>query len=67
MYVFSNGRQFIDTAEVMIKNNIKVKDEFFVSEIYNILLKLGTKFEIDMAEEFIPFGTPEDIKKFGMK
>ena len=48
----------------MIKNDIKIKNEFFVSEIYNILLKSGKKFEIDIAEEFIPFGTPSDIKKF---
>jgi len=67
LYVFSNGRQFIEAAETMIKNDIKAKDEFFVSEIYNILIKSGKKFEIDMAEEFIPFGTPEDIKKFEMK
>ena len=67
LYVFSNGRQFIEAAETMIKNNIKVKDEFFVSEIYNILLKSGRRFDIDIAEEFVPFGTPEDIKKFEMK
>ena len=67
LYIFSSGKQFIEAAEVMIKNDVKVKDEFFVSEIYNILLKSGKKFEIDIAEEFIPFGTPEDIKKFEMK
>ena len=67
LYVFSNGRQFIEAAETIIKNNIKVKDEFFVSEIYNILLKSGKRFEIDIAEEFIPFGTPDDIKKFETK
>jgi len=67
LYVFSNGRQFIEAAETMIKNDIKVKDEFFVSEIYNILLKSGKRFDIDIAEEFVPFGTPEDIKKFEMK
>jgi len=67
LYIFSNGKQFVEAAEVMIKNDIKVKDEFFVSEIYNILLKSGKRFEIDIAEEFIPFGTPEDIKKFETK
>ena len=67
MYVFSNVKQFVEATETMIKNSIKVKDEFFVSEIYNILLKSGKKFEIDIAEEFIPFGTPEDIKKFETK
>ena len=67
LYVFSNARQFIEAAETMIKNDIKVKDEFFVSEIYNILLKSGKKFEIDIAEEFVPFGTPADVTKFEMK
>ena len=67
LYVFSTGRQFVEAAKTMIKNGILIKDEFFVSEIYNILLKSGKSFEIDVAEEFIPFGTPEDIKKFEMK
>jgi dTDP-glucose pyrophosphorylase len=67
LYIFSNVRQFIEATETMIKNDRRVKDEFFVSEIYNILLKSGKKFEIDIAEEFIPFGTPEDIKKFETK
>ena len=31
--------------------------------IYNILLDSGKRFEIDVAEEFIPLGTPNDIKK----
>jgi len=67
LYIFSSGKQFIESAEVMIKNDRKVKDEFFVSEIYNILLKSGKRFEIDMAEEFVPLGTPDDIKKFERK
>ena len=53
-----------ETGEEMIRKNIKVKNEFYVSEIYNMLLESGGKFEIDMADEFIPLGTPNDIKKF---
>jgi capsule biosynthesis phosphatase len=67
LYIFSSAKQFIEAAEIMIKNDRKVKDEFFVSEIYNILLKSGKMFEIDMAEEFVPLGTPDDIKKFERK
>ena len=47
----------------ILKEN-KVKNEYYVSEIYNMLLKLNTKFEIDIAEEFTPLGTPNDLKKF---
>ena len=50
----------------MIKNECKVKNEYYVSEIYNMLLKLNTKFEIDIAEEFTALGTPNDLKKFEM-
>jgi len=64
LYIFSNAKQFFDASENMIKNKIKIKNEFYVSEIYNMLLNNGKKFEVDIADEFIPFGTPEDIKKF---
>ena len=65
LYVFTNAKNFFQTTEEMIKKNIKVKDEFYVSEIYNMLLDSGGKFEIDVAEEFTPFGTPNDIAKIG--
>ena len=64
LYIFSNTKQFIDAAEEMIKMNSRVKGEFFISEVYNVLLKSGKKFVVDIADEFIPFGTPDDIKKF---
>ena len=64
LYIFSSAKQFVQTAEEMIENDVKVKDEFFISGIYDALLKSGKKFVVDVAEEFIPFGTPDDIKKF---
>jgi len=64
LYVFSEAKKFFDAGEEMIKKEIKVKNEFYVSEIYNILLKSGSKFEIDLAEEFVALGTPDDVKKF---
>ena len=64
LYVFSKAKEFFDTGEEMIRNQIKIKGEFYVSEIYNMLLKLNKKFEIDVAEEFFALGTPDDVKKF---
>ena len=48
----------------MIKNEKKIKNEYYVSEVYNMLLKSNAIFEIDIAEEFTPLGTPNDLKKF---
>ena len=56
--------QFFKVGQEMIKNRKKVKNEYYVSEIYNMLLKSNARFEIDIAEEFTPLGTPNDLKKF---
>tara|TARA_E500000331_G_scaffold354289_1_gene406937 strand:- start:1024 stop:2100 length:1077 start_codon:yes stop_codon:yes gene_type:complete len=64
LYIFTKAKQFFEAGEEMILKENKVKNEYYVSEIYNMLLKLNTKFEIDIAEEFTPLGTPNDLKKF---
>lgn len=64
LYVFTQGSDFVRAAEHMIKNNIRTNNEFFVSELYNILIKEGKKFTVDIAEEFIPLGTPDDLENF---
>jgi len=64
LYIFTNAEEFFEAGKQMIENNNKVKNEYYVSEIYNILLKSDKKFEIDIAEQFFPLGTPDDLKKF---
>ena len=64
LYIFTNAEEFFEAGKKMIKNENKIKNEYYVSEIYNMLLKSGKKFEIDIAEDFFPLGTPDDLKKF---
>ena len=64
LYIFTNAEEFFEAGKQMVENGNKVKNEYYVSEIYNMLLKSGKKFEIDIAEEFFPLGTPDDLKKF---
>jgi len=64
LYFFTKAEQFFKAGEQMLEKGNKVKNEYYVSEIYNMLLKSNTKFEIDIAEEFAPLGTPNDLKKF---
>ena len=64
LYIFSKAKQFFEAGEEMIKNECKVKNEYYVSEIYNMLLRSNAKFEIDLVEKFSPLGTPNDLKKF---
>ena len=64
LYIFTRAKQFFEAGENMIENKNKVKNEYYVSEIYNMLLKSNAKFEIDLVDEFSPLGTPDDLKKF---
>ena len=64
LYMFTRAKKFFEAGENMIENKNKVKNEYYVSEIYNMLLKSNAKFEIDLVDEFSPLGTPDDLKKF---
>ena len=64
LYVFSKGKDFVDAAEFMLSNSLNTNNEYYVSELYNILIKQGKKFVVDLADNFAPLGTPDDIKKF---
>lgn len=64
LYIFSRGEDFVEAAEFMLSNNLSTNNEYYVSELYNILIKQGKKFEIDLADNFTPLGTPSDVKKF---
>jgi len=64
LYVFSKGKDFVSSTEKMIKNKIYVKNEFYVSEVYNMLIKDQKKFIVDIADEFSSLGTPEDLERF---
>jgi len=66
LYIFSKAEEFFRTGQEMIEKENKRKNEYYVSEIFNMMLKSNAKFEIDMAEEFIALGTPNDLKKFEM-
>ena len=64
LYVFTSGKDFVNAAEFMLSNNSKTNNEYYVSELYNILIKQGKKFVIDLADDFSLLGTPEDIENF---
>ena len=62
MYHFSKGHNFISAAHLMIDNDQRVNNEFYVAPIYNILIQKGYKFIIDLASKVFPMGTPADLE-----
>ena len=43
LYIFTNAEDFFEAGKQMVENGNKIKNEYYVSEIYNILLKSGKK------------------------
>lgn len=63
LYHFTRGSDFVRIAEKHIKNGLKIKNEFYIAPMYNDLIAENKKFILDFVTEFIPLGTPEDLRK----
>ena len=64
LYHFTRGSDFVRIAKRVIENNIRVKNEFYVAPMYNLLIQEGKRFIVDFVDEFWCMGTPEDLQYF---
>jgi len=67
MYHFSKAQDFLQIAEKQIDSNIKTLNEFYIAPMYNGLIEQGNDYVIDITDEFIPLGTPEDLDRFKIR
>ncbi len=58
-YGFSNAAEFLEAAKEYIKNC--PYDEFYMSGIYNVLIKKGLSIKVFDVDEYESFGTPEEF------
>ncbi len=64
VFWFKNGNIFVDAAEKMINDNIRINNEFYVDEAINQVIELGYKVKVMEVDKFICWGTPDDLKTF---
>ena len=66
IYLFSKGREFIDSAIDMIIENDRVNNEFYTCPIYNYSISEGAKIGIYNIEfiQMHGIGTPEDLNLY---
>lgn len=66
IYLFSQGKIFVDNAIEMILQNDRVNGEFYTAPVYNYAIKKGFKFGIYNIDEekMHGIGTPQDLKKY---
>ena len=63
VYYFKKCEDFISAAEEAIINNIKTKNEFYVSSAIKIMIERGNKFGCYDAKS-IMLGTPDELENY---
>jgi len=64
IYYWSRGKDYVKYAEEMIKENIRVNNEYYVCPVFNQAIKDGKKIKIYSVEKMFGLGTPEDLQSF---
>lgn len=67
LYHFSKASDFFDIAKEWIKEDKTIKNEFYIAPMYNDLISEGKNYVLDIVDEFIPLGTPHEVKEFESK
>ena len=66
VYYFKYGKDFVSSAEHMIRKNIRYNNEFYVCPVYNEVILGGGVVAIHKIknEQMHGLGTPEDLTEF---
>lgn len=63
-YFFSSGKEFKEAAHKLLDEPVMLKPEFYVSLLYNYLLKDGSPVELAPMELYRSYGTPEELSRY---
>jgi dTDP-glucose pyrophosphorylase len=63
-YYWAKGQDFVNFAQKMINDNLRIKNEFYISPVYNLAIESGLKIWNIPVKEFINLGTPEELNEF---
>ena len=63
-YLFSSGKRFRQIAHKLLNEPVFTKPEYYVSLLFNYLLKDGEKVELAPMEEYYSYGTPEELSRY---
>ena len=64
VYYWKKGRDFVESAERMIDNNIRVNNEFYICPTYNQMIIDNKKIVPYFVNSMVGLGTPEDLEKY---
>jgi RpiB/LacA/LacB family sugar-phosphate isomerase len=62
VYCYKTGGMFLKYADEAIESGIKINNEFYVSPMYNLLIRDKLQVGIHRIEKMHVLGTPEDLQ-----
>lgn len=63
-YFFASGKRFKEIAHQLLNEPVFSKPEYYVSLLYNYLLRDGETIKLANMEEYYSYGTPEELKQY---
>jgi len=64
IFWFRTARAFLAAADCLISENRRVRGEFYVDSVVDLLLAEGADVRLFDADHFISFGNPDDVRTF---
>lgn len=63
-YFFASGREFKEAAHRLLNELLMLKPEYYISLLYNYLLKDGSPVKLAPMEKYYSYGTPEELNQY---
>lgn len=60
-FTFKKAGDFIHYTEIMIRQNRRINNEFYVDELMNVMLEHGKQIWVFEVDRYICWGTPQDL------
>ena len=64
IYYWKKGSDYVKYAEKMIKEDVRVNNEFYVCPVFNQAISDGKKIKTFHINKMWGLGTPEDLKYY---
>ena len=61
IYGFKKGSDFCKYAREMIEHDLRTKNEFYISPLYNLFIEDGKKILTEPVDKMHVFGTPDEF------
>lgn len=63
-YFFASGKGFVNVAHKLLNEPAFTKPEYYLSLLYNYLIKNGEPVRLATLDEYYSYGTPEELKRY---